>query len=251
MSYPSSPLRTHQIDVVGQVGAAYQAVFERLQLVAEMALLPFLLIVAAEIVESLLPTTATFGRVVIGLVHAALLIVFATAFSVRWYRFLLLGETIGTAGLVPAGWAETMIVTLKLIAICIGFIAVSIIPAVIIGIVSPLLMTSLMTIGVIALALLGLRVLLAFPAAAIQRPVRLRTAWGWIAGNYWRLFACGFACNLPFVVAGFLIGRIAQALPSWLQIAFIVVQLAVSFASWAVIGALAAHLYRDLVIEPD
>ena len=45
-------------------------------------------------------------------------------------------------------------------------------------------------IGSIALGLVVLRLSLVFPAAAIERPVALRTAWDWMAGNYWRLFAC-------------------------------------------------------------
>src|ERR1700683_2133372 len=44
MSYPSAAPRSHQIDVVDQVGRAYRVVLDNLQLVGEMALLPYLIV---------------------------------------------------------------------------------------------------------------------------------------------------------------------------------------------------------------
>ena len=71
MSYPSAPRRTHQIDVVDQVGRAYRAVFDRLQLVVEMALLPFL------IVQMLISGLSRMFPSLLGIVFEALRLVVA------------------------------------------------------------------------------------------------------------------------------------------------------------------------------
>jgi hypothetical protein len=65
MSYPSAPPRAYQIDVVDQVGRAYRAVFSRMQLVVEMALLPYLIMLATVLVALLMPG-GIFGGVLAG-----------------------------------------------------------------------------------------------------------------------------------------------------------------------------------------
>src|SRR5947207_8558396 len=98
--------------------------------------------------------------------------------------------------------------------------------------VPPHFLTALIAIaGYIALALASARLSLAFPAAAIERPISLREAWDLMAGNYWRLFACLVACYLPFGVVHYIIvDKIGGELPSILWIIFQIVGLAVSFA---------------------
>ena len=55
MSYPSTAPRSYQIDVIDQVSRAYRVVFDNLQLVAEIALLPFLIVFGIELVALLIP----------------------------------------------------------------------------------------------------------------------------------------------------------------------------------------------------
>lgn len=243
MSYPSAPPRGYQIDVVGQVGAAYGAVFERAQLVGEMALLPFLVVLAIEVVVPLVMPAGVAGQVVAGLIRALAFVLVATVFIVRWHRFILLGETVG-GELIPRGWKAFVIVGLKLGAIVVaGWVILMLI-----AMLPPYFITVPLTAaGGVALSLSALRVSLIFPAAAIDRPVGFRTAWDWIEGNFWRFFACAFAAYFPFVVAQMLIGAIAHLFPSAIWIVFEALRLVLSFAGAAVAAALLSHLYREIV----
>jgi hypothetical protein len=92
-----------------------------------------------------------------------------------------------------------------------------------------------------------MRVSLIFPAAAIDRPVGLATAWGWVTGNFWRLFVCLIVCYLPFVIAQFFINAVATMFPALFWIIFEALRLVVSFAGIAVVAALLSHLYREFV----
>ncbi|HML09442.1 MAG TPA: hypothetical protein VK432_01185 [Stellaceae bacterium] len=246
MSYSSTPPRSYQIDVVGEVGAAYRAVFDRLQLVGEMALLPFLITLALEIAAHFLISQ---GGMPVGVILAILLgiaqAVFAIVFIVRWYRFLLLDETVG-GGLIPPGWTASIVVTVKLVLLIIA----ALVPLMIIGMIIPILGAPLSLIGGIAVGLASVRVSMIFPAAAIEQPIPFRTAWDWLEGNYWRLVAVEFACYVPFVVAGYVLRAIASELPSLFYIVIAALQLLVSFVGWAVISAVLAHVYRELTGVP-
>jgi hypothetical protein len=241
MSYPSAPRRTHQIDVVDQVGRAYRAVFDRLQLVVEMALLPFLIVLATVLIALLMPGGA-FGGVLAGLIHAIGFLLFCAVFIVRWHRFVLLGETVSD-GLIPPGWKEFVIAGIKLGAIVLtGWIALVLVAA-----LPPQLLTiPLSGVGFVALVLMALRVSLIFPAAAIGRPIGFQTAWEWIEGNFWRLFACSFAAYFPFAIVQMLISGLSRMFPSLLGIVFEALRLVVAFIGAAVIAALLSHLYRDI-----
>jgi hypothetical protein len=246
MSYSSTPRRSYQLDVVGEVSAAYHAVFDRLQLVGEMALLPFLVMIAVEIAVHFLHSAGSvLGAAVFGIVHAIVQLVFGLVFIVRWYRFLLLNETVG-GGLIPPGWTASLVVGIKLVL----FMLAAIIPIVVVTFLIPIVAPPLSLIGAIAIALVSVRVSLVFPAAAIDQPISFRTAWDWLEGNYSRLVATEFACYLPFVIVGYVLKIIARTLPSLFSIIFDALQLAVSFAGWAVVAAVLAHVYRDLVGPP-
>jgi hypothetical protein len=246
MSYPSAPRRAYQIDVVDQVGRAYRAVFDHVQLVVEMALLPYLIVLAVELVSLFFTHGGMIGRIAGGLIHGVGLLLFGAVFVVRWHRFVLLGETVG-GELMPPGWREFVVAGIKIGAVVFAgwvvLIGIALLP--------PFFITIPLTaVGGVALTLAVLRVSLIFPAAAIGQPVGLRTAWDWIGGNFWRLFASAFACYLPFVVLQMLISVLASALPSLTWIVFEALRLAVSFAGAAVVAALLSHLYRDIVAEP-
>jgi len=239
MSYsPPGPLR---FDVTEETVGAYRAVLDHAQLVVEMALLPFAIVLASELVALILPG-GFFGGLLATLVSAAGMLVFGTIFVVRWHRFILLGESI-SGGLIPPGWSTFLVTTLKLSAI----VVVGWIILVFVAVLPPHLLTMPLTaIGGIALTLGAMRVSLIFPAAAIERPIGFMDASDLIAGNFWRLFVCLVMCYLPFVVVGFVIARIGAAFPSLFWIVFQGLQLAVSFVGIAVVAALLSHLYRQI-----
>jgi len=88
MSYPSAAPRFHQIDVVDQVGRAYRIVFDNLQLVGELALLPYLIVLGIELVAVLIPGAGFYGRMLAGLIHAVAFLIFGSVFIVRWHSCL-------------------------------------------------------------------------------------------------------------------------------------------------------------------
>jgi hypothetical protein len=241
MSYPSAPPGTYQIDVIDQVGRAYRAVLDRVRLVVEMALLPYLIVLAATLVAVLMPG-GVFGGILAALINAIAFLIFGSIFLVRWHRSVLLDETVGE-GLIPEGWTEFIIATIKLGAIVVaGWVVL-----VLVGAMPPHMLTiPLVAIGGAVMSLMAMRVSLIFPAAAIGRPVALRTAWDWLQGNFWRLFACVLAAYFPFFVVTLILNAIGALFPSLLWIVFEALQLAISFVSVAVIAALLSHLYRDI-----
>lgn len=246
MSYPSIPRRAYQIDVIDQVGRAYRAVFDRVQLVAEMALLPYLIVLASTLVALLMPG-GVFGAVLSALIHALGFLLFGAVFLVRWHRFVLLGESV-SGELIPPGWTEFVLAGIKLGGtVFIGWLVLALVAA-----LPPHLLTlPLSGIGGVALTLGALRASLVFPAAAISRPVALRTAWDWIAGNFWRLFASALAAYFPFVVVEMLISGISRLFPSLTAIVFEALRLAVAFGGMAVVAALLSHLYQDIATDPQ
>jgi hypothetical protein len=102
-------------------------------------------------------------------------------------------------------------------------------------------------LGGAVLGFAAMRVSLIFPAAAIEHPVDLRTAWDWIEGNYWRLFACTLACALPVMIVQGIISWLAGIMLSLTWMIFEALNLAVSFIGAALIAALLSHLYAAIV----
>ncbi|HXP04758.1 MAG TPA: hypothetical protein VN808_11605 [Stellaceae bacterium] len=244
MSYSSLP-GPHRFDVTDETVDAYRAVFDNVQLVIEMALLPFAMVLAIELVALILPGGGIFGRLLAALVSAVGMLIFGTIFVVRWHRFVLLGEAVA-GGLVPPGWSTFLVTSLKLMAIIVvGWIILGFV-----ALLPPHILTMPLTaIGGIALTLGSMRVSLIFPAAAIERPIGFVTASNLIAGNFWRLFVCLVMCYLPFVVAGYIVIRIGTIFPALFWIVFQGLQLAVSFVGIAVVAALLSHLYREIAME--
>jgi hypothetical protein len=245
MSYSSSVPSGNQINIVDQVTRAYWIVFERSQLVLEMALLPFVIVLAAELIALLLPQGGFFGLLLAALVHTLGFLIFGSVFVVRWHRYVLLGESV-SGDFLPPGWGAFVVAGLKVAGLfLLGWIAL-----VVLAMLPPHALTfPLSMIGSVALGLVVLRLSLVFPAAAIERPVALRTAWDWMAGNYWRLFACAICCYLPFVILEIIISLIGTAFPSLMWIVFEALRLAVSFVGAAVLAAMLSHVY--LAIAPS
>lgn len=244
MSYPSPP-GSYRFDVTDETVSAYRTVLDNAQLVIEMALLPFAIVLVAELVAAFLPGGGIFGGLLAALIAAASMLIFGTVFVVRWHRYVLLGESI-SGGLFPPGWSSFLLTSLKLAAI----VVVCWFALGIIAVLPPHLLTMPLTaIGGIALTLAAMRISLIFPAAAIERPIGLMAASDLIAGNFWRLFVCLVMCYLPFVVLGYIIGRIGAVFPSFFWIVFQALQLAASFVGIAVVAALLSHVYRDLAMQ--
>jgi hypothetical protein len=241
MSYPSASPRTSPIDVIDQVGRAYRLVYDRMQLVVEMALLPYLIVLGAELVAVLMPNGVA-GSILAALIHGIAFIVFASVFYVRWHRFVLLGESVSNA-FIPPGWTEFLIAEIKVVGI---LVAGWLLLVVLASLPPTFLMVVLSSVGGVALALAALRVSLIFPAAAIGEPIGLRTAWDRVEGNFWRLFACVLAAYFPFGVAEMIVTAIGGIFPSLLWIVFEALGLALALAGMAVIATLLSQLYRDI-----
>lgn len=242
MSISASPAPGYRLDIGAAVAEAYRAVIDNARLSADLAWLPFAVVLVAEIAAGAVGGGGIFGRVLAGLAHAIGYLVFGTIFIVRWHRFMLLGERSASALFTPE-WRSFFIVALKLaLLIFAGWLVLGLI-----ALLPPHLLTApLFFIGAIALAIAPVRVALAFPAAAIGRPLSLRAAWDLIEGNYWRLLASLVLCYLPFSIGQFLLARIGDSAFFLIWIVFEAVGLAVAFAGLAVVTALVSQIYRRL-----
>jgi len=236
-----------RIDIADEIGRAYRAVIDNVRLVVEMAVIPLLIVLAAELVALFLRGGGIAGQALGALVEMVGFLVFGAVYVVRWHRYVLLGDRV-SGGFIPPGWAPFFVAGLKVG----GLVVLGWVVLVVIAVVPPHLVTMPLTVaGGIALTLAAMRVSLIFPAAAIERPVGLSTAWDWIVGNFWRLFVCLVVCYLPFVVVEVIVNAIAGVFPALLWIVFEALRLAVSFAGIAVVAALLSHLYREIVGDPS
>jgi hypothetical protein len=242
LSYEGTLPAGGKIDVGVAVSRAYSDVWQNAGLAVELAWLPFAILVGAEIVAALLGIAGWFGMALAVLIRAVAITVFSTIFVVRWYRYVLLGET-ASAKLFPPGWTPFLIVAIKIAAVfVVGLIVLGVIAA-----LPPHFLTMpLAMLGGIALAFALARLWLVFPAAAIERPIELRAAWDLVAGNYWRLVGCLVLCYLPFVVVKAMLGGSATAV----GLVFEIIGLAVMLAGAAVIASLLSGVYRQLVGGP-
>jgi hypothetical protein len=248
MSVAASP-SGQKIDVATSVRAAYTVVIDNARLAVALAWLPFMILAGAQIVAWLLGNDRWFVQI------PALLIDTAgwAVFIVRWHRFILLGETTAEA-LFPPGWGAYVWTGLKLwLLLSIGlllFIGVALFLVIAMG--APTSLSGIIVIGsviifALVLALVWARVSLAFPAAAIERPISLMgNAWDLVAGNYWRLVACLIACCTPFGIFMYIVDQVGGALPSILRVVFLIGDLGLWFAGAAVVASLLSQIYRRL-----
>jgi hypothetical protein len=246
MSYAAVPPVGGRIDIGASVGAAYSTVLANVRLAADLASLPFAVLVVAEIVALLLGGGGTLGMMLAGLVRGLGFALLGTIFIVRWHRFVLIGETIG-GDLFPPGWGAFMLVAVKIgLSVALGVVILMLVAA-----LPPHFLTvPIAVIGILALAIGSSRLSLAFPAAAIERPITLRAAWDLAAGHFWPLFACILLCYLPFAVVNFGLSAIGGWMGSLGWLVFQIINLAVSFAAVAVVASLLSALYRQLIGEP-
>jgi hypothetical protein len=242
MSISTSPAPGYRLDIAAVVAGAYRTVIDNARLAADLAWLPFAVVLVAEVAAGAVGGGGIFSRLLAGLAHAIGYLVFGTVFVVRWHRFVLLGERAAGALFTPE-WRSFFVLTLKLaLLIFAGWLGLGLI-----ALLPPHLITApLFFIGAIALALAPVRVALAFPAAAIGRPLSLRAAWDLIEGNYWRLLVSLVLCYLPFSIGQILLVRIGASAFFLIWIVFEAAGLAVAFAGLAIATALVSQTYRLL-----
>jgi hypothetical protein len=243
MSYSASPGIAHPIAIGTVSGRAYRSVFENWRLVAAFTWLPLALILGAQLIALIVGGRGFGGRILSSMTGIIGFLLFGTTFAVRWSSFILLGERHGNE-LYPRGWGSLMVVTAK---ICLLILAAT---AVVFGIVALAprpLKIPIWVIGAVGIVSLSPRLFLAFPSAAIERPLPLRAAWDAVGSDYARFLACVLICYLPLAVIAGLAGRVAVATPSlvaWIGIE--AVRLTVTFIDIAVLYALLAEVYRGM-----
>ena len=142
MSHSPLPPSRYQIDVIDQVSRAYRTVLDQSQLVLEMALLPFIVVLAVEIIQRLsfgatLGMTMTggvgsgfFGWILVLLVSLIVPILIFLVFSVflvRWHRLVLLGESV-SGDLIPPGWNSFVVAGLQFFGCWIVLLVIAVLP---------------------------------------------------------------------------------------------------------------------------
>ncbi len=243
MSYSASPGAVYRLAIGDATNRAYRSVFDNFQLAAAFAWLPLAIVLGAEVIALMVGGGGLVGRILASLTGMIGFLLFGTTFVVRWCRFILLGER-ETRELFSPGWRPLMVVTVK---ICLLILAGACVVAVIAALAPRALKIPIWAVGGLAIVLLSPRLFLAFPAAAVERPLTLRAAWDLMGDNYWRFLACVLICYLPLAVIAALIGQAGAAIASsaaW--IGFEAVRLAVTFIDIAILYAVIADVYRGI-----
>ena len=160
-----------KIDVTASVRFAYAAVINNARLAIALAWLPFAILAVVQIVDSMLDDDRWFVRIPVVLVDAAVWAIFL----VRWHRFILLKETTAKS-LFPPGWAAYVWTGVKLWLLLSFGLLVGFALFLFMEIIAPVSSTGAIAIGgmislVFVLALIWARISLAFPAAAVGRPI--------------------------------------------------------------------------------
>jgi hypothetical protein len=207
-----SPTRLPVAEVT--VGA-YRFVFHHLGLFADLAWLPFLILLAVSITPAWLPLVLPagaaeniilqalpdFGQLVVGTLCL-------NAFTVRWNQAVLFPSR---AEAVMQPWRKPW---LRFLLYTLCFYLANLAGLGLIGLVATgFEETSAAQLAPAAVGLLLLlpillcaaRLSLLFPAAAYSRPLGLRGAWRALRGNTWRLVACGVLVCAPLLLAVVLI----------------------------------------------
>jgi len=243
MSYSASPGIADPIAIGAVSGRAYRSVLENWRLVARFTWLPLAFILGAQLIALIVGGRGFSGRILSSMIGIIGFLLFGTTFAVRWSRFILLGERHGSE-LHPPGWGSLMVVTAK---ICLLILAATAVVFWIVALVPRPLKIPIWVIGAVGIVALSPRLFLAFPSAAIERPLTLRAAWAAVGGDYARFLACVLICYLPLAIITGLAGRMAVAtlsLTAWIGIE--VVRLAATFIDIAVLYAMLAEVYRGL-----
>jgi hypothetical protein len=148
--------------------------------------------------------TPTPTAMLASLVLAGVGLVASASISVAWHRLGLLGERPGMIHL-HIGPVEGRFIG-KMLLITLATFAVALPVGVVVGLVSggsiPLMVALLAVAGLIFAPHL-MRLYLALPAVAVERPIGLKEAHGLGKGLGWPMFGAGIVLALPFLLASF------------------------------------------------
>lgn len=241
MASSAAPASGYEVHTGETIHHAYETVFGSLGLIVQFAWLPFVIVLAAEILSLLLGGGGTGGQMLSWMVGGLVFLVFGTTFAVRWFRHLLLGEA-ASAELFPAAWRPLFFAT---VTVGLLVFAGGIVTAVIGLILSPIAWL-IWALGGIAVSLIAMRVLLMLPAAAVERPIDIRTAWDMLAGNYWHYIACALICYVPFALFEGLLGGADPAVPWLVFVIMEALRIAVNFLGLACLYAVLAEVYAGM-----
>lgn len=247
MTASAMPSAGYKIDILRSVEDAYSSAFRNWAVLADLAWLPFVIVIVSQLIAFGISGGGFAGMLVGQLIYTFGFLVFATVFIVRWHRFVLLDEAHSDELFTPA-WRNYFFGAIKLTLI----IAVIWIVLVYLALVPPRYVTVPLfpIVGGIALVILAVRVSLIFPAAAIDRPLTFGESWHRIAGNSWRTFACVGICWIPFSFAGvgleFIGGRDGWLI--WLVCQ--ILAFGIYFLGFAVVAAFLSEAYRHIIGDP-
>jgi hypothetical protein len=262
-----------QVPVGEVVMAAYRSVFGHFGVALELGWLPLLILLSAFVLPDLalhylVPPAATaaappslgvddLGQLVIGMFALS-------AFAVRWYQLMLLGDPRALPFRVSLrAWLRFAAYGLAILALWTGFYmaaartshaasegadGVILVEAVV---------AALLFIGITRLSLL-------FPAAAHGVSLGLTAAWQAMSGNVWRLVGANILAILPLFFTNFLIvGAIvdlAFADPTEVTLAaaplgyFLLsglIEAVTGFVAVALIASIASEFYRRVMLPRD
>ena len=191
-----APPLPEKVPVFDSVAKAYIEVFGQTERFLRLAAIPLVLGIILGIPESLGPRFDMIPRqvsIALATIGSTLL---SMAFSVRWYRFVLLKEP--SPALFGPGFLRYLGLTVLLFM-----------PPMALADVEVALLTGpspdnaggiLASFGALGLLLVAIRCSLALAAGACGFPLGLREAWGRLKGNFWRLFGAMMLCGLPAIL---------------------------------------------------
>jgi hypothetical protein len=190
---------------VDQVAAAaYRIVFGRLGRVLELAWLPLLVLLTAELVPGLITdylwpdafADATAGMPGIDIAGSIVAMLCFSAFAVRWHHLMLAADRPLPRRRFLAVWARFVAYSLPFYA---PIVAAMTVPAILgAGAVAADDVVAIVTI-IASLALS--RCSLVFPAVVIGQPLGLVAAWRRMRGNTWRFVAATLLVTAPIMLA--------------------------------------------------
>jgi hypothetical protein len=241
MSSAATSVNGYEVHTGEIIHHAYETTFGSLGQIVEYAWLPYVIVLATEIVGMLIGGGGESGHMLAWIMGGLAFLVFGTTFAVRWLRHLLLREA-PSGELFPPAWRPLFFatVTVGLLVFAGGIVTA------VLGMILSRIDWLVWLLGSIAVSLIAMRILLMLPAAAIERPIDVRTAWDMMGGNYWHYIACALICYVPFALVEGILGGADEGVP-WL--AYIIMEgfrVAVNFLGLASLYTVLAEIYSGM-----